>query len=373
MSNQAFVPGNYKPLQIDDYRLREGGNDVTFVEISQPMRALPLSPSFILGPMSEADSRDMFSTTGTGPAGYYSIRNAVITFDGIVLHNGHFLTSLLTNFPEQHCLDMIRNIPEQVRSQAPRQLKGQAVLLTGPGFTTWGHWLVDFLPRLFLLGRAGWDITRIKWIIIKQTPHFARELLHLLGLPDDCLIEYDPGTEMLEVGDLIIPTNLSAGALMHPLFNEAVAWLKRRMNSVLIASAVRPSRVFISRSSAAFQRMLSNRDVIETIARAAGYTVIDPALQPVTDQLALFYGATRIVGEYGSGLHTSIFAPAGSMVICLRGPNHTAGVLQNGLARACGHKIGYIFGEAIPSSPIEAYSISKDLFQQALEYGELAV
>jgi capsular polysaccharide biosynthesis protein len=366
-------PEKYQPVQIDAYRFGEGGADIDFVELSPPMQTMPLAPSFILGPMRTSDSMGMFSITGTGPAGYYVVRNAVVTLDGITLHRDKLLTSLITNFPEAHCLAMLRHLSEAVGNSEPRKIPGRAVLLTGPGYTTWGHWLVDFLPRLFLLERAGWEIDKLKWIITRQTPAFARELLHLLGIPESCLIEYDPSSEMIRVGELIIPTNLSAGTLMHPLFSEAVTWMKRRLHLVLISNVTQQPKIFLSRSSAAFQRMLGNRDVIETIARAARYTVVDPALLPVPEQLGLFYSATHVAGEYGSGLHTSIFSSVGTVVTCLRGPNHTAGVLQNGLAKACGHKIGYVFGEEMPSSPIEAYTIPGELFRQGLDFADMIV
>ncbi len=373
MSTSLLDAPSYRPVEIDRYRLGAGSNAVLFVEMAAPVRCLPISPTFMLGALDASDTTGMFSTNQTGPAGYYVVRNAVLTHDGIILHDGNLMVSLLTNFPEQHCLEMVRHTPQAVATSEPRRLPSRAVLLTGPGVTTWGHWLVDFLPRLFLMERAGWDITELTWVITRQTPKFARELLRLLGIPERCLAEYDPAFELLRVDELMVPTNLSAGPLMHPLFNEAVAWLRRRLHPTLIDSAGKQDKIFLSRSSSAFQRMLGNRDIIEIIARAAGYAVVDPALMAVPDQLGLFFSATRIAGEYGSGLHTSIFAPAGAIVICLRGPKHTAGVIQNGLAKACAQKIGYVFGDAIPDSPIEAYTITPDLFRLSLDYAELAI
>jgi capsular polysaccharide biosynthesis protein len=119
-------------------------------------------------------------------------------------------------------------------------------------------------------------------------------------------------------------------------------------------------------------RELINRDQLEDIAVSFGYAIYHPTEMTVSEQIALFEGASHIAGEYGSALHTSMFSAPGTVITCLRGTSHTAGVLQNGLAKSCGQKVGYIFGESLPENPRQAYKIAEKTFILGMECAELA-
>jgi capsular polysaccharide biosynthesis protein len=191
--------------------------------------------------------------------------------------------------------------------------------------------------------------------------------------PDTALIEFDPWQEVLHLDEVLMPTNLHAGALMHPRFIDSLRWLRARLPTTRKSPPQVGSKIFISRRKAdPHRRVLLNRARIEEIAVLFGYIIVCPEEMTTLQQIAMFEGATHIVGEYGSGLHTSIFSPPGTVVTCLRGTIHTAGVLQNGLARACDHTLGYIFGESLPGDARQAYEISENTFVLGMECAERA-
>ena len=77
---------------------------------------------------------------------------------------------------------------------------------------------------------------------------------------------------------------------------------------------------------------------------ARGFERVRPERLSVPEQIALFRSAGTILGEYGSGLHGSLFAPAGTNVVSLRDNGLELGVLQSCLDHALGHTGGYVIG-----------------------------
>jgi capsular polysaccharide biosynthesis protein len=358
---------------IDHYRAAGRDSGVDFTQLASAARMLPPSPAFMLGPIPEAATHEMFSSHIARPAGYYTVRDARVTQDGIVIQNNTPLTSLATNHPDFHCEQILRGLDPALWSRPPLYVEGQGIILIGPGWPSWGHWLVDFLPRLYLMTLAGLDVCRVRWIVPTKIPRFARDLLANLGIPDTALLEFDPDQEVLHLDEVLMPTNLQAGALMHPRFIDSLRWLRARLPQSRRHHGRIGPKIFISRSKGdPNRRFLLNRARMQEIAASFGYTIVYPEEMTALQQIAAFEGATHICGEYGSGLHTSIFSRSGTVVTCLRGTLHTAGVLQNGLARACDHPIGYIFGESVPHDPRQAYEIAEKTFVLGMECAERA-
>ena len=358
---------------LQTYGMRLGTGEIYFVEMAPGQVILPLAPRYMFGTVPGTVTNMMFGGHVAGAVGYYVVRNARITYDGIALHRDTMLSCTATNHPDYHCALILQHADLDRLAEPSRTIEGRAVLLTGPGWLSWGHWLVDFLPRLYLLSRIGWNVFDLRWIIPARTPNQGRELLRLIGLPDAALVEYEQDTEVLGVPELIMPTNLTAGALMHPLYAESLAWTKNLIRRHADIPWHDTRKIFISRRSTPQIRELTNRAEIERLAARAGYVVIEPAILTALDQIGLFQGATHLAGEYGSGLHTSVFAPRGAVITCLRGTENAPGVLQNGLAQIAGQHVGYVFGEMVPGHPHHAFTVSERAFELALACAELVV
>jgi capsular polysaccharide biosynthesis protein len=109
-----------------------------------------------------------------------------------------------------------------------------------------------------------------------------------------------------------------------------------------------------------------NRQAIEKIAADRGYALVRPETLSMVDQINMFSRAESIVGEYGSALHGSLFAPSKTVVCALRATAHHPGFLQSGLCQAMGQKIGYVFGAAGWHDVEQEFSIPEDDFKTAL-------
>lgn len=257
-----------------------------------------------------------------------------------------------------------------------RYVPGQVLLLAANGHQIYGHWLADFLPKLYLLELAGIDVDSVKILLPTNMGAFAAHLLHILGFAAENIVEYDPDLEAILPEELIIPTTLRWGGRCSPLFADAIAYLNERIDTYnRVPTAGTARRIFLSRAeSGRTARPLLNEDSIERIAVQHGFHIVYPEKLPLLDQIGLFRAARRIVGQYGSALHGSIFSRAGSIVAGLHGQlPATFDALQSGMGERLGQPTGYVFGSAVPDheSPF-AMSVAEDDFKACLDQNLLA-
>ena len=76
-------------------------------------------------------------------------------------------------------------------------------------------------------------------------------------------------------------------------------------------------------------------------------TVVSPQTMSLDDQVAIFGEASHIAGEYGSGLHSSIFSLPGTRVLSLQSEAVNQFV-QAGLGAVLTQPTGFALGECRP-------------------------
>jgi capsular polysaccharide biosynthesis protein len=80
-----------------------------------------------------------------------------------------------------------------------------------------------------------------------------------------------------------------------------------------------PKRLYVTRN-AGNTRRLTNEDAVVDVLRPLGFVVVDPGRLSFAEQIQLFAGAERIVGNCGGGLTNLVFAPRGVRVFALTSP-----------------------------------------------------
>lgn len=326
-------------------------------------------PFFVIGPLPR-DVRTMYyQETVVQGSGIYRPGRIEVTSHGLLLRNGAFLISPHMNLVE----DSIRECTNygELRADRPtsRVIEEPAVPLASPGHLIYGHWLVDFLPKLFLLQEAGFRLKELTYVLPANTPPFALELLTLMGISSDRVAMYQPYSETVTLADAVLPTLLRTGSRAHPAFSRAAQFLASRLSPPPTrAGEETGSRIFLSRAAAGrdHERALVNRGEIESFARSVGYAVIAPETLGFAEQIALFAGATRIIGEYGSAMHGSIFAPASARICALCANIRHPGFLQSGLCEVLHQKIAYVVGPTKQQGSTQQFSIALSDFRKAL-------
>ena len=332
--------------------LAAGRGEITDFSLSRHARVRP--PDLMIGEVTPALMRAYFAQSVVLGASLFRVRDAQVTAEGIVLTDGRFNLCNQLNvdptYPDRYHRDLAARLPTLRRET----VDGEAVLLAGMGHLVYGHWIADFLPKLYLLHLAGHRIERLRYLLPADTPDFARHWLRLLGIDDGQWILYRRQDDLLTCRSLLVPSALRFMSRASPLLREARTFLLSRLDGPnrLWRRMPKPAagkRLFVSRSETGAtwnHRRLANRDGFESRARERGFAVVRPETLDIPAQIALFRSAAVLVGEYGSGLHASVFAEPGATVIAARHNDPGLGFLQSAIDHAVGHASGYVIGTA---------------------------
>ncbi len=337
---------------------------IDFTEVAPPTRSPQRPPLFLLGPASEIVLHDLAAAIETPRVGCYTLTDATLAPTGIPIKGGVALRG--EAFMHPHYL--VTQIADRLNAERlpMRHIAGDVVPLIGPAHETYGHWLVDFLPRLWVLQQAGHDLATLRFVVPFDMAEFGFTLLRQCGLADRQLVTYEHWRELLVADRLVLPTTLRLGDRLAPCFPAATQfWMRRAGHEPPAVAPASGGALYLSRAGG--QRNLVNRARIEAIAAEHGLAVIRPEALSLSEQITLFASADMIAGEYGSALHNSIFSGAGAAVCALRGIARHPSLVQSGLATAMDQDVGYVFGGTEGQGADQGFFVVERYFSLALE------
>jgi hypothetical protein len=209
----------------------------------------------------------------------------------------------------------------------------EPVFLAEPGWDGYGHVLLEAAPKLAMLSGAPEGIPVVTSGKIFD-PLFAafgvdRARLASFSGPVYCRTLYVPDP----------PVDLSGN--FHSLARSAYAQICHFVGGGTTARR----RLYWSRSRVEARRLI-NEGEIEAMFVAYGFTVVNPELLPVDEQIRLIASAEMIAGPGGSAIHSLVFASADCKVLILSSDRWFAEIDQY-IAKADG-QVGYVVGSAIP-------------------------
>jgi hypothetical protein len=219
-------------------------------------------------------------------------------------------------------------------------LPGASILLTHFNVNTYGHWLLECVPKLLLLRRIQDKLSPFRIIIHKSTKSFVKAWLSFI-LPNVEIKIYNDAIEYVRCESLLIPSLLCGqDYAFHPLLNNLIAEL-------VTTNALPKRRLYLSRQEPSIFRRLANKEEIESIASSFGLELINPETLPISEQIKLFSECAFVVGEFGSALHNTLFSPLGIRVLALNWING----MQSKISQLRKQSVGYL----LPSSglPVE--------------------
>lgn len=327
---------------------------------ASPMRP----PLFLLGATGALDTAPLYRQVGTPEIGCYVLEDAAIAPTGIAVRQDTAFASHAFLHAPPHVSAVIDRLNATTLPQ--RHIPGPLAIIYGPGHETWGHWLVDFLPRLAVLDRSGWDIGALRFAVPWDLQPFARELLHAAGIAEGQFVVYKYWEEVLTTDRLLMPTGLRAQDRLSPFFAEATQfWIGRVLARVRLPRSPGLRRVFVRRAEGS--RRLENPLEIDALAKRRGLAAVRPELMTLAEQIALFRDTRLVVGEYGSALHNTVFSAAGAVACGLRGTSAHPGFVQSGLATALDQHAAYVLGDTTGQEVVQHITIAPDAFNIAMD------
>ncbi len=200
-----------------------------------------------------------------------------------------------------------------------QQIDGTVAVFSGLSGNVYFHWMVDILPRIEIMRKAGLNFDKIDWFLINSCQEkFQRETLRILGIPAEKILASDHYPH-LQAKQLIVP---SFPGYLGWLSNWALHFLRREfLPESFLEKLNYPERIYISRGKARYRRVLNEEDVM-LVLRKFGFVSILLESMSFEEQVTLFARAKIIVAPHGSGLTNMIFCSPGTQIIELFSPHY---------------------------------------------------
>lgn len=293
-----------------------------FAELLPEELSAPSAPARLINPDHEVWYQANHLAQGLAPAvGCHFLHDVAIFDHGCRVHDGRMLTDGSSLSPVS--LELWRRRKE---GSLDRVIAGRSVLrlpyglvIHDAGYWVHGHWLVDFLPRLAVALELLGDMADfVPLILPHDVPEWALDLIqHVCGLNRDSVFIYDRFRDIVVCDRLCIPNYLySETYFLHPHF-RSIYRPHQRPSKAYGRKFIISRRNFETHTSGGLKRF-ENRGYLERAAQARGYELVCPETLPIAAQIRLFSDAAAIIGEYGSGLHNSVFSGEGTVVGALR-------------------------------------------------------
>jgi hypothetical protein len=168
------------------------------------------------------------------------------------------------------------------------------------------HWLIECIPRLFVLTKHKKD--NITIVIHKDICKLNMEILDsILEGIDNISIEFISKEEKWSFEEYIFPSfpaNLNSGYLP----NE-IAYLMRDniMGSYNSDKNKEKNKIYISRKNADCRRVV-NREDIYNVLRKNDFKVVRLETMPYSEQVSLLSSSDFIIGPHGAGLSNILYS-----------------------------------------------------------------
>lgn len=220
-----------------------------------------------------------------------------------------------------------------------RFIRGQCIPMSRPGEGTYGHWLVDFLPRLLLLRTLG---IKGKYVFTDRIPDYAWQFFKILGIDESDIVTYNPLTECVELERAYVPAYLRSEDQFSPLIASTQRFFP-------LSKQVEGKRIYVARGDFRDNQKIINDELVMKSVLSFGFDIIYPHKVTIEQQIEVFSKASIVVGEYGSAMHNTLFCHPGTKVVLLQS-NQVLSMIQVGLGNALSHETSVLFCDALDNA-----------------------
>ncbi|MFD0463253.1 glycosyltransferase family 61 protein [Microvirga aerilata] len=250
------------------------------------------------------------------------VENVIVFNEYIAVHDAGAIVDHLTTFRgradgtfhlEDATASSIRRDLDDFRSGAdePDVIEELTLIAHNEGGGTWGHWLVENLPRILLFKRLH-PTGRIALPRAYTEPSNNFGLsLRFYGIEPESIIALDKHKSYRFRSAAFVDQVTHAGAA-HPL----IFYLLQSVADTIQVDLV-SSRLFIDRATGRPSREIENLSEVAQCALDKGFVRGPLGSAPFEGQAAIWRRATHFVGVLGSDLTGIVFGKAGQEILSI--------------------------------------------------------
>jgi capsular polysaccharide biosynthesis protein len=202
----------------------------------------------------------------------------------------------------------VRNHAFRIR----KNLDKQGLWITDNWGSAYFHWLLDALPRLYVVRDQLADSTLLLPESFQESPYVVPSLAPF-GIHD---VRFIGRNEIVHCQKLLVPSHIAPSG--H--YNEGVIQDLRELYTAYYGhrrNGHPTEKIYISRRKANRRRITNEKEVIEVV-KEHGFSVVAFEDYGFEDQVKLMLSARYVVANHGAGLANMLFLSAGSHVLELR-------------------------------------------------------
>lgn len=213
------------------------------------------------------------------------------------------------------------------------------------------HWLIDCLPRVWLLKNRGPEPKASKWVVGPLNTPMHVATLRLFDIPlEDCVWLEAPVVEFKQM--IYSSFDFREPIKTRPSYNNGIhhrgwwpEYLKelrdRAVTKYAQPNVSRDLKLYITRDDSK-HRLITNGPSVDALLHEYGFIRVTPGTLPFEEQVAIFSRARVIVGTHGAGLTNIIWAAPGAKVLEFM-PCSLGDPGYRFLSQLCGHDYSCLF------------------------------
>jgi len=217
----------------------------------------------------------------------------------------------------------VDRVPDKRLAEIPWQshqhLAGTSLLLgNSAGSSCYYHWMLDLLPKIGYLEKAGIDINSINHFLVREavTP-FQIESLRRLGIDKSRIVETARKPYMKCDEVLLVPLKHHVNLTMHRFVPDWVNASFGDSNITFEQPAVRKN-IYIKRP-ANVRRAIKNADEVESLLISRGFECVVMEGLSIVQQAILLAQADVVIAQHGGALTNMVFSQPGTKIVELFG------------------------------------------------------
>jgi len=238
------------------------------------------------------------------PVRHYRINNPIVVDDGIVLVDGYAISESVRDFHYGHYKYFSITSDEILLHVVPHENDIGGLLLKKKGNTNYGHWLIELLPKLFLLSSTN---TVDHVIVHKPSPGFEF-ISTMYRATIGTIRRHIKINPIPRVATRVAAIDFVTGvSSLRNFFNPAIVDMVEHIKKNTHAREGN-RKLFVIRPRSA-GRQLVNTDEVERFFVGQGFEIIEPSSLRFEEQVKMFSEAKEVFGIMGAAMCNTIFSP----------------------------------------------------------------
>jgi capsular polysaccharide biosynthesis protein len=240
------------------------------------------------------------------------IKNAFVSPFGIVYKNGLVVNESVYSMFKPHLF--LLSFYKKIFLRKTVKIKGDCIVGHNSYYQNYYHWLLEAMPRLFLLKDKAPELTLI---LNSKAPNFIKQYVSFFEFKEIVYIEDD---KIAYVDKIMFTTFTARGLAMHePIIRNMVKWLFE-INDIT-QNSNQSKKIFITRKNVKHRRLINQDEVIAYLI-TKGFEIVTLEDLTIKEQMQLFADSKYVIGTQGAGMANMIYSTQGKLLITIIHEEH---------------------------------------------------